>query len=329
MTWRGSAALARTTPALLALALLLGVAAGAQAQLTVPTETTNAALRYWMAFALMQDPPADRATGDRLERVAAGDAVWDETRLGPILDANQEAIATLRRASVLPSADWGVEYGLGPYAAVPHLAKGRVLARLNTLAGKRALARGDVAEALDTWLAGLRFTRHLASDSSLIGVLSARAAFIAHARALREAASRLSDQQRARVVGALEAWPEEVFDWGQAINLEAGALLSGARMLATSPERLPGFRESRQGGRETDVTPPTPEQITQFTRFVGQIVEAVGESPDETERRLPQLRRAQASLHPFLQLLPALDRVNSSRTELRQERQRLLDAMER
>lgn len=50
--------------------------------------TENAALRYWMAFAVLQDAPADAATADLLQRVADGSVPWDEGRLGPILDAN-------------------------------------------------------------------------------------------------------------------------------------------------------------------------------------------------------------------------------------------------
>jgi Sigma-70 region 2 len=36
--------------------------------------TRNAALRYWLAFSELQDPPGDKATGDTLEKVSAGDA---------------------------------------------------------------------------------------------------------------------------------------------------------------------------------------------------------------------------------------------------------------
>ena len=49
--------------------------------------STNAALRYWMAFAVMQDPPADAAATDLLLRVADGSAPWDEARLGSGPDA--------------------------------------------------------------------------------------------------------------------------------------------------------------------------------------------------------------------------------------------------
>ena len=74
-----------------------------------PRQAQNAALRYWMAFALMQDPHADKATTDLLESAAAGKASWDEARLGPILDVNREAIQTMQRGTELPDCDWGLD----------------------------------------------------------------------------------------------------------------------------------------------------------------------------------------------------------------------------
>src|SRR2546426_634144 len=43
------------------------LAAAAHAQTKFPSETRNAALRYWLAFADLEDPPADKATAELLE----------------------------------------------------------------------------------------------------------------------------------------------------------------------------------------------------------------------------------------------------------------------
>src|SRR5258706_15667059 len=56
-------------------------AALASPQAKRPAETRNGALRYWMAFAELQDPPADKATAELLEKTAAGEAPWDEAKL--------------------------------------------------------------------------------------------------------------------------------------------------------------------------------------------------------------------------------------------------------
>src|SRR4051812_15057156 len=112
---------------------------------------TNAALRYWMAFAVMHDPPADQATAELLDRVAAGTSPWDEAKFGKLLDDNREALGIMQRATTLTSCDWGLEYDLGPKTPIAHLAKARALSRLNAVAAARLTAGGQIAEAVDLW----------------------------------------------------------------------------------------------------------------------------------------------------------------------------------
>src|SRR5713101_9881972 len=96
--------LAQLNRGVVGVALLFAtLTAGAQSKL--PPETRNAALRYWLAFADLQDPPADKATADLLEKTAAGEATWDEAKLGPILDKNETAIWRMQRATKLPDCD--------------------------------------------------------------------------------------------------------------------------------------------------------------------------------------------------------------------------------
>src|SRR5208283_420502 len=128
----------------------------------LPPETRNAALRYWMAFAEMQDPPADNDVSQLLEKTAAGESTWDEVKLGPILDRNDDAIRIMQRATKLSGCDWGLEYGLGPNASIAYAPRARVLARLNTLYGMRLASKGDSQQALDAWLDGLQFSQHMA-----------------------------------------------------------------------------------------------------------------------------------------------------------------------
>ena len=48
------------------------IATGAVAQTGMPAETRNAALRYWLAFAEMHDPPTDKSVSDLLEKNRRG-----------------------------------------------------------------------------------------------------------------------------------------------------------------------------------------------------------------------------------------------------------------
>src|SRR6185295_6438058 len=89
---------------LVAAVCLCGVRALAQTQ----SPPVNAALRYWMAFAVMKDPPDGKngITLELMDRIAAGTAPLDD-RVARVLDDNREALEIMRRASALPSATGG------------------------------------------------------------------------------------------------------------------------------------------------------------------------------------------------------------------------------
>src|SRR5262245_8416134 len=129
-----------------------------RAQVKPPVETRNAALRYWMAFAEMHDPPADRSTQELLEKVSIGQASWDEAKLGSIEAAKTETIEAEQLTTTLPGGDLGINYSRGPRATVAYLARARVMARLATLQAMREMAAGDSNRAIEHWLCGIRFS---------------------------------------------------------------------------------------------------------------------------------------------------------------------------
>src|SRR5436190_19832383 len=152
----------------LLLAVLLGLSlvarAGAQ-----PTSTTatNAALRYWMAFAVMKDPLDAKSsiTRELMDRITAGTAPLD-SRITRVLDDNREALEIMRRASALQSCDWGLEYELGSTTPIADIAKGSVLGGRNVPAGHRLAAGNQWGGAVEVWIAGVRFSRHLPQAAS-------------------------------------------------------------------------------------------------------------------------------------------------------------------
>jgi hypothetical protein len=205
---------------------MLAVRADAQAP------NTNAALRYWMAFAVTRDPPADRATAELLDRVAAGTSPWDEAKLGKILDANREALEIMQRATKLTSCDWGLEYELGPTTPIAHLAKARALGRLNGIAGTRLASRGQWVQAVDVWLAGVRFSQHVAHDGTLIALLSARLSLSPSLKSLVRAASQptLDAAHRQQIAAVVRAIPDTGFDWADAMRREAEVIVVARRL---------------------------------------------------------------------------------------------------
>ncbi len=205
-------------------------AIGSRADAQAPP--VNAALRYWMAFAMMKDPPADQATAELLDRVASGASPWDEAKLGKLLDDNREALEILRRATTLQTCDWGLEYELGPATPIAHLAKARALGRLNGISGTRFASRGQWGAAADVWLAGVRFSQHVARDGTLISLLSARLSLSPALKSLARAASQpsLDAAHRQQIAAAVRAIPEAGFDWAGAMKREADVLVIAKRL---------------------------------------------------------------------------------------------------
>jgi hypothetical protein len=280
-----------------------------------------------MAFAIMQDPPADQALTDLLETVASGKAPWDEGRLGPILDANREAIQAMQRATKLRECDWGVEYDLGPAAPIAHLPKARVLARLNTLSGMRLAARGQLPQALDTWLAGVRFSQDVAQRGSLISLLTARAMLNSNLHALNQALmnASLDAGERARIDRLLRALPDTAFDWSQALRREEASVEVAVQQLSQASDPKAYYRAMMGQPAPENFSLPTPSDVVAFRRLMTRAAEMLRLPPARVAQQLKDMEASENTLHPFFQrTIPSLSRINDVRAELLADRQTLL-----
>ena len=317
--------LKRVSMAILAVCLI-AVSANGQA----PTPTPNAALRYWMAFALLRDPPADQATADLLESVAAGSASWDEARLGKILDANSEALEVMQRGASLAFCDWGVEYDLGSSAPIAHLAKARVLARLNALAGMRLAARGQLAQAVGTWLAGVRFSQHVAQGGTLISLLTARSALTPPLHALNRVAADalLGVTKRNGNRRGDSSAAGHCVRLGRGDAPREGALNVTVQQLSRASDPKAYYRTTMGAPAPDRFTVPSAADVKHFHDTMARIVDALRLAPDQARARLGEIEADRKTLHPFFQqTLPMLSRMNETRAEIRADRQQLLDAV--
>jgi hypothetical protein len=309
---------------------LILVTTSMHAQSKTPAETRNAALRYWLAFADMQDPPADKETTELLEKTAAGEAAWDETRLGPILDKNENAIWRMQRATKLPECDWGLEYDLGPRASIAYAPRARVLARLNTLDGMRLAAKGDMQKAVDTWLAGIRFSHHLSEGGSLIFSLIARMGLISNFHALTQTAQNgaLSGAQREQIAEAVRALLETGFDWGQALAYEEDSLNVAVNQMREAASPAAYYQEMTGKPAPERFTVPNAGEVAAFHKLMAAAEEALRLPPEAAAGRLKALQGSVQTLHPvFRETTPSLTRINAARIEVQAGRQRLLQAI--
>jgi len=308
--------------------LLAMTPAGAQTK--APPETRNAALRYWLAFADLQDPPADKTVADLLEKTAAGEAAWNEEKLGGILDANEAAIERMQRATKLPDCDWGLEYELGPRASIAYMPKARVLARLNTLEGMRLAAKGDTQKAVDAWLAGIHFSQDVAKGGPLIFALVAKRGMLANFRALNEAAEagRLSSKQKRQIEAVVQALPESGLDWSKAFWYEQDPIDVGVTEMAAAADPAAYYREIAGNPAPNGFTVPTTADIVAYHKLMDRVEEALRLSPETAEEPLKKLQESVKTLHPFFRdLTPSLPRLNQSRLELEAAREKLLHSL--
>lgn len=289
-------------------------------------ETRNAALRYWMAFADLQDLPADKEMQQILEKTAAGELPYDEAKLGSILDKNEDAILAMQRATKLPDCDWGLEYSLGPRASIAPVVKARVLARLNTLYGMRLAAKGDADRAVETWLAGLRFSRDMAKGGSLIFALIAKTSLVANLNAIKIAtdSGKLSPQARQHVAASLSAIPDTGFDWRSAWLVDAASTLIALKSVMASKD--PNAEHQRLFGEPLPALIEVP--IPEYQDYITQVGDALRLPPGVADNRLVGLEQNwRHSDRWYSRVTPSPFRVNGARKEVAKARDGALQSL--
>jgi hypothetical protein len=310
--------------------VLLLLSFSAPAQVKRPTETRNAALRYWLAFGEMQDPSADPEISLLLKRTAAGEIPWNEAKLGAILDKNESAVLRMQRATKLPDCDWGIEYSDGPTASIAYAPKARVMASLNTLYGMRQAAKGNEQAAVQTWLYGIRFSQDIAKGGSLIFSIIAKLSLVPDLHAITQAiqSGKLSRAQRHEIAQVVSALPESGFDWSSAEALEESGIELMLQNMEKSENPANAYAEIMGKDVPPNLTFPTASDRAAFHKFAVSVTEAFQLPPDQTQSKLPALQKTLNSLNPFYpELVPALSRANDSRLEIATARQQLLKSL--
>ena len=315
---------------LLFLSLMMLNIHSSRAEAVSGLETRNAALRYWMAFAEMRDPPADQSLQDLLEKTAVGQAAWDEAKLGRILDSNSEALQTMLRATTLPECDWGIEYGRGPRAPIAYLARARVMARLSALQAMREMSAGNPQAAVERWIGGIRFASHVAKGGSLISALTAKSALLPNFRmlTLETTRGRLTEVQKKQILATLKTIPEDGFDWAAAWQVEEFSIEVFFNELRASKDPRARYQASMGEAMPEGSEIPSPKELIQFREYMAEAKATLKLSPDAAKSALEMLGTQKRVLNQLTRLLiPSLQKVNESRAEVLSVRKALLLAL--
>lgn len=311
---------------------LLASSSAARAQAKYPPETRNAALRYWAAIAEMNELPDDAATRKVSQETLDGRASWSETSLGSILDANAEAIGTMQRATQLPECDWGFEYDRLHRLPKPPVAlfmRAKELAELNALYGIREMAKGKSQEAVNAWLAGIRFSQDLARGGPTIFVLFANRMLLPDLHALNGAIRKgqLNEVQKREVYATVSALPHDGLDWVGAWAIEVATGEDFLQKLRTSTNPRASWEETGVPVPKQGV-PPTAQEIQAYREYVLAVQAALGEPPAKANTLLHDLEPKMLALGAVEQaLIPNPQVLNSARTEAFAARVELIQAL--
>ncbi len=305
----------RTIVIVLAMIGILSIPAVAQHS---SRPANNAALRYWMAFAEMNDSPISAEDAAQMDAIVNGKAPWDEQKIGPLVEQNREAIETMIRGTRLPHCEWGIEYDLGPDAPIAYLPKARALARLNGLYAKRLANSGDYDSAVRATVAGIRFAHHLAENASFLGTLTAKAALIPQLQQAQQmaASGRLSAAQLANLRFAVKALPESAFDWSNAARLEGDGMHRALVTLSHAADPKALYQEWF-GSPPADFRVPGDTELSELQRMMVVYAKLLELPPDAAQSQLPALQKQIAGLDAVSRMaIPNPARVIGARAEV-------------
>ncbi|MDH4240738.1 MAG: hypothetical protein OEW48_14355 [Phycisphaerae bacterium] len=152
-----------------AICITLMLAISGPSAFALPPDPDNAALLYYQAFLLYEQP--DESTRDLLKDVSEG-KIEPSKKIIEYVEGCHTSLELAMVGSEIPMCHWGVRFSEGFAANLPFLAQARFLYRL-VVADARILAgQGAYREALSRCLVAKRMGQHM-GDNVLISVFVA------------------------------------------------------------------------------------------------------------------------------------------------------------
>jgi len=186
----------------------------------------NAALRYWSAFAQIQDAGITEEQAREAHAILEGTAPYADLKYKDIVEKNRAAVETMIRGTALPYCDWGMELQMGSNAPVDYARKAALLGRLNIFYALHLGITGDKDGAMRALQAGLRFSHDVANGGTLFPTVVAQGLIVAHLKAVAgfQHLWALSAAQKAVLQKSIDQLGPDGLDWAAAIKREMQVL---------------------------------------------------------------------------------------------------------
>ena len=186
----------------------------------------NAALRYWSAFAQMQDAGITEEQAKEAHAILDGTAPYDDSKYKDIVEKNRPAVETMIRGTALPYCDWGMEMQMGPSAPVDYARKAALLGRLNIFYALHLLIGGDKDGAVRSLQAGFRFSHDVANGGTLFATVVAQGLIMAHLQTVYgfQHVAGFSAAQKAALQKSIDQLGPDGLDWSAAMKREMAVL---------------------------------------------------------------------------------------------------------
>ncbi|MHC4602036.1 MAG: hypothetical protein ACYS6W_01755 [Planctomycetota bacterium] len=152
-----------------AICITLILAMSTPSAFALPPDPDNAALLYYQAFLLYQQP--DESTRNLLKDLSQGKIDPNE-KIIEYVEGCHTSLELAMVGSEIPMCNWGVRFSEGFAANMPHLAQVRSLYFLIIADARIVAVEGDYKEAFSRCLAAKRIGQHM-GDKMLISVLVA------------------------------------------------------------------------------------------------------------------------------------------------------------
>src|SRR5208282_5452059 len=145
--------------------------------------------------------------------------------------------------------------------------------------------------AMDRWIAGIRFAQDLAKGGSLIYALTAKSALMQEARVLTEEArqGRLSSAQKTQLYMAVKALPEDGLDWSLTWKMEEAASEPFFAEMQRSQNPAELYESLMGMPAPKDCVPPNAQQVHAYHDYMGAVADALRLPPSTSKRQLAEL----------------------------------------